>query len=457
MVRKSSQKLFTPDDLDSYLIRNDYIHFLYAAMLLRLPFEEVELFLKEYQRHTNIDSTISEISTTLHSISNKLPFNTVFNGLNYFESYCKTKSICPFSFMKKSFITLGGVASRPSVILSSYMSVYIHLRYKNMDLRDIILDEAEAINKSLRKGTTFKCIKKEVTGNKVVGLLAFGCDTTPFSRFSHINGKLFFAMATYHAPLRFGGEVYGDTIATVFDCRTISEILGTEYTYEQRDQKLYIDNEEFGYSLSTTDYLQQCAIAEEELTFSWEDLQGIVITKELHSPTLSEPLLEKGAFYGASFYAYEMRFERKTKPAKSLFKKLFNESAFPQKSIWHTVDQKHNEFLQFIQSRELITIHFSDSREAITINNQTICKGDAALLLLYMLENYTLNKQINFTNKEIINSRTFKGQVQNSRFRTTLKRLIKALQKHSYFVKIHETGRGTFSLEIKREFILKRV
>lgn len=453
-IKGKSVKPFSSKDLDSYLIRNDYIHFIYSAILLDWPFEKVERFLMAFKEEYRIELPLDGIIKVLSNNRIKLPFNLVFNALNFFEAFCYSNNIDPFAFIKKSFVRLGGVASRPPVILSAYMSVYMHVRYKKMDLRDVILDLAEKINKTLRKGTTFKCVRKQTSGSSVKGVLAFGCDGIPFSNFEHINCELYFAMATLYAPLRFGGITYDSFVKVLLDCRSVFEIVDNYVDVENKNDQLILNGKCIAVKKSLYDYLRELGYNLSEFNFAHEDTIGYVLLADFCLPGHQNISLHEGAFYGASFYMYEMSFTKEPIKVTSLFHKLFKEASFPATSEWDKVDRLHQDFCTFLQNKQKLAVTFDSKVEAILVNNQKVTKGDTAIILYYVFEQYAKFNRDTFTNKELIHELFQNSGVTNGRFKTALKRLKGILEKKLLGVDIASLGDGMFKLVVQGEIVI---
>jgi adenylate cyclase len=109
-----------------------------------------------------------------------------------------------------------------------------------------------------------------------------------------------------------------------------------------------------------------------------------------------------------------------------------------------------------VQSDAATQVKYYASDDSIFVNNEYVIKGIAGKVLWRLLCSYAEERRVDFTNKEIRLDPLLELPDIKDNLEARLILLRKRLAERCDFLSIHNTGRGRFQLEVRRQFELRQ-
>ena len=436
---------------DSIAIKNDYLKFIYAAMLLEFSHSEVRQF---WDKHS---FPYAGDPPDLSILYKWLWQEDAYSDLEFFVRV--TESVEPFllskgkyapDFIRNALHKLNGGLVIPSKSMIKWTNPVMELFFQTDDLRHLILQLIPHYTSILAPGlhhrlAEYTVDEKNGSADATIVLIASIGDPLNSTGSRKIlppfDCELWVTMIVQTIPQSMHLKPF-ENFSIIADTRPVHSIV-PDAVY--RNGKYFIEGTEIGSEISFNTFCKNRSISSILEDGRIPDITVAEITNDHFCPARKRIVLHKGCAYGSPACLYNFKFNTKVKKPKGFFTSIIEESTSNTNRFWLKVQDKHNELLGNIEPTANFVYHVRD--ESVSVNGKHLVKSVPAKMLRYILKQYSKNQQCEFEYREFINNPDIVLNTLAPNMAVRLSRLAKALDEGFPSLKIIRTERGKFSIK----------
>jgi hypothetical protein len=418
---------------------NRYLKFLYAILLLEFPIETVLSFFRPFKESFSSKlKTDKDLFDFIWNDNSEIPFHSITKLIVPYEMLICNHNLNIITIAEKHLLQFGnGTAYSTNHFLWSIKKL-IPYAIKRIDIRATFLKYIHIIHKTQNFGTTHSLLKLYKKNNTQYFIIYFDCIRCKTKVEAMSFDVFFLAMTVRLAPIKFGCEPY-DYPKPLCDFRNVQSAVNSENAIRIFDNKLLIDDVEYGYVCEFQEFLKKKNLELKKLRGYHG--QVTVITKNLFSTKRNRIILHEGCAYSAPIHLYEISYRKSNKIKSPLFS-IISDNILPNNS-WIRAEEMHNRLLQSL-SDNYIEVRYESKSTYIFIDGKYLTQGKQALILLYILQSFINENRTEFEHKEFIKDLRFISSLKQPGFVPRLERIIQLLKKNCSSIKVEMVGKGKF-------------
>ena len=443
---------------DSIFVKNELVKFLYAAMHLYLPIDEVREF---WDKHyfTNHPKLRNPVDFYKWIWLDEEYCNAAFvvQVIESMEPYLNSKGFETPVFIRNALYTLNrGLLFSPKSMFK-WTSPFLEDFYSNKDLRYLLLTLVEYYSSILVPGILHKTIKFfEHKSYKTTEAVILGTrfqqlpDNNRFNPLPPYDCELWTAIIIQCMPAGIYLPPF-EKLCMISDVRTAQKIVPDAHYH---NDNLLIDQQEYGKKCSFHDFCKRKNLFEELQQYNLPDFTVTEIIKDYYCLKRKRVVLHKECIYEAPVYLYSYIFFRSSNKPKNFFSFIIDGTIKEKTDSWISVENRHKELLDTLNPKKILCI-YNCNDESISVNGKHLVKFIPAKILRYILSRYVKNNQIEFEYREFIKNPEIPLDTLSPNIAVRIQRLSNVLKKYFPQFIIERTARGKIIIHVncKLEYI----
>ena len=438
---------------DSIAIKNDYVKFLYASMLLEFSESEVRQF---WDKHSY---PYAGDPPDLSVLYGWLWQEDAFSSLDYMirvadslETFLLSRGLSTPVFIRNATSKLNKGLLIPAKTMFKWSSPFLELFFSTDDLRYLILQLVPYYTSILIPGIHHGLIQHtsdEKTGKAVATIMLSQAleylqnrsegDITPLPPF---DCELWAAVFIQTMPLCMRLKPY-EKLFILADLRPVHSIVPNA---DYLNGSHFIDGKKYGIEKKFNEICQEKKLADDLTGMNIPNLTVTEIIDDYFCPERKRIVLHKGCVYGAPVCLYRFEYLKATKKPKEFLSEIIDESVEKTNSSWLRVKARHDLLLKNIEPEIHCTYHIRD--ESISVNGKHLMKSVPAKILRYIITQYLNAGKTEFEYREFINNSEIILNTLSPNMAVRINRLSQVLETNFPFVKIIRTERGKFTVTV---------
>jgi len=433
----------------SVLVKNDFLKFLYAAMLHEFPVSTVREF---WDRHGS-QNELSDLYSRLWQENAYSSVSFFLNVLESVEPFFIEKGINPHDFINTALLKInkGLLMSAKSMLLWS--SPFLEYYYTTKDLRNTILDMVGNYTSMLFTGLYQGLIQHTKVENRnraiLIMMITGKSQPVPCNDRKYLeplppfDSELWTASFVRTMPVCMQLQPFEDPFFLA-DSRKVQYILPGI----RKDGICYYDgNRLIGMETSFHDFCLKNMLISEITDFNVPDTSVVEITDNYYCSTRKRVILHKGCVYGAPVCLYGFNYYATVNKPDNFLSAIIKAAVEENNPVWNNILKKHYKLLREMETVIHCIYHVQD--ENVTINGKHFVSSVPARILSYILKNYAESNQTEYEYREIIKNVDLLGDPEKPNLNVRIKRLSDMLESSVPFIKIIKVDRGKFLLDVK--------
>ena len=433
---------------DCIAIKNDYLKFLYASMLLEFSPSEVRQF---WDKHTfPYAGDPPSVADLYHWIWQEDAFSNVdyfLDVLDSLEPFLVSRGVELTSFIRNTLhkINRGLIVSPKSMF--KWSSPFIELFFSSHDLHNLILSLTEYYTSILAPGVLHRPVKHKVNenSNQIITTLLISRLRTKAAVFDPLppfECEIWAALLVQMIPSSMHLQPF-ELLSVLADLRPVNGIVPeTEF----QDGSYYIGRKKYGVETTFHDFCSKNGLIDSLQEFSIPDAPVTEIIEDLFCSRRNRIVLHKGCVYGAPVGLYNLTYTIQRSKPKGFFSTLIDDAVNEASGLWIHIQARHKELLESIKSDYHCIYHAED--ESLSVNGRHLVKSIPAKILRHILVRYTRRNQTDFEYREIIKDPDIILDTFNPNLAVRIRRLAKVLEAHFPCIQILRADRGKFSIKV---------
>lgn len=447
---------------DSIFVKNEFLKFFYAAMLLYLPINEVRKFWDKY------NDTSSKSSENPADFYKKIWMDEKYSDADFFvriiesiEPFINGRGLEAPVFIRNALFALNrGLLFSPKSMFK-WTSPFLERFYTNEDLRYLLLTLVEYYSSILLPGMLHRTIhfKSLDSGRLTEAVILISrqhqsSDKDTFKPLPPYDCELWTAAIIQCMPAGMYLQPF-EKLCMISDIRSIKQIVPHS---EYHEGNLYINKKKYGNKTGFHDFCKKKNLFEKLQQYKIPDFNVTEIVEDYYCLKRKRVVLHKECIYDAPVYLYSFIFEKSSNKPKDFFSFIIDGTVKENTDSWIEVETKHKMLLDTLEPRKALCVyhHIDDS---ISVNGKHLVKFTPAKILRYIIFRYLKHNQIDFEYREFIKNPEIPLDTLSPNIAIRMQRLSKVLNSCFPQFKIVKTARGKISIHVncKIEYIEEKI
>lgn len=435
--------------VNSVKVKNDFLKFLYAAMLQELPSPVVREFWEKQIRPAGDPTKPADFYRGIWQEDAYSNIDFFIQVIESIEPFLINQDIDTREFINNALLKLnrGLVMSAKSML--QWSSSFLEHFFTTADIRYMILRQAEHYTSILFPGLLQCLIQHTALENKNRDILILsipkssdspkGDSIEPLPPF---DCEIWTANILRAMPVSMYLQPF-EELFILADSRPVNNVIphirkdGTNY---------FIENKKIGKEVDFHNFCKRNSLLKEIQKHNVDNSSVVEITEDYYCPVRKRIVLHKGCVYGASVCLFGFDYLASLKKPDTFMVEIIRAAIEETNSVWRNISKCHEKLMESLEPQINCVYHVRN--ESMSINGKHLIKSVPAKILRYVIMRRLENNQTEFEYRELRNWPDIITDFKRSNMAVRLTRLSKVLESKSANLKITKTDRGKFRFDL---------